>query len=248
MAVGATFMALAWEKTKVIGRILWVLMLFALLRVESRAIDKDHFDADRRETALAGETHSLVTQFGILMPEINGLGNQLSQIQLKMGAARGNPSQTALLKAQLDSVRRQYDAAKQELALAFVQNPPPPTISTPTPTPSTAPNLRDQGLQLARDINDWITSVSKDVPPSSSDPILPDKQKDQYVARLNSEWSDRFQTRVDSLIGPLQVSGIRLACIPLSDEEPSFILSMRKSCAEHIEQAALRQFFVQLTN
>jgi hypothetical protein len=42
LAVGATLMPLFWDKVAVLGKMAWVAMLFVLLAVEYRAIDKEH--------------------------------------------------------------------------------------------------------------------------------------------------------------------------------------------------------------
>lgn len=58
LAVGATLMPLFWEKVGVVGKMAWIAMLFLLLAVEYRAIDKDHEDsakAQREELNSIGE-------------------------------------------------------------------------------------------------------------------------------------------------------------------------------------------------
>jgi hypothetical protein len=49
LAVGATLMPLFWEKVGTIARMSWIAMLFLLLAVEYRAIDKDRADFARDE-------------------------------------------------------------------------------------------------------------------------------------------------------------------------------------------------------
>ena len=49
LAVGATLMPLFWEKVGIIGKMSWIAMLFVLLAVEYRAIDKDQRDAAAQE-------------------------------------------------------------------------------------------------------------------------------------------------------------------------------------------------------
>jgi hypothetical protein len=49
LAVGATLMPLFWEKVGVIGKMFWIAMLFALLAIEYRAIDKDRMDGAAAE-------------------------------------------------------------------------------------------------------------------------------------------------------------------------------------------------------
>ena len=51
LAVGATLMPLFWEKVGTIARMSWIAMLFLLLAVEYRAIDKDRADFARDETS-----------------------------------------------------------------------------------------------------------------------------------------------------------------------------------------------------
>jgi len=46
LAVGATLMPLFWEKVGIAGRMSWIAMLFVLLAVEYRAIDKEHHNND----------------------------------------------------------------------------------------------------------------------------------------------------------------------------------------------------------
>lgn len=46
LAVGATLMPLFWEKATVFGKMFWIVMLFVLLAVEYRAIDKEHRDGE----------------------------------------------------------------------------------------------------------------------------------------------------------------------------------------------------------
>ena len=44
LAVGATLMPLFWDKMASFGRMSWVFMLFVLLAVEYRAINKEHYE------------------------------------------------------------------------------------------------------------------------------------------------------------------------------------------------------------
>jgi hypothetical protein len=49
LAVGAVLMPLFWEKAEVVGKMSWIAMVFILLAVEYRAIDKDRQVADQAQ-------------------------------------------------------------------------------------------------------------------------------------------------------------------------------------------------------
>lgn len=80
LAVGATLMPLFWEKAGVIGKMAWVAMLFLLLGVEYRAIDKDRSDA---ATAEGKRRDAENTQFQTIA---NGITTSLQQSQAQFDA------------------------------------------------------------------------------------------------------------------------------------------------------------------
>ncbi len=65
LAVGATLMPLFWEKVGTIARTFWIAMLFLLLAVEYRAIDKDRADFARDETYRGQEENKKFSKIGI---------------------------------------------------------------------------------------------------------------------------------------------------------------------------------------
>jgi hypothetical protein len=64
LAVGATLMPLFWEKVGTIARMSWIAMLFLLLAVEYRAIDKDRADFARDEACRRREENQKFSNIG----------------------------------------------------------------------------------------------------------------------------------------------------------------------------------------
>jgi hypothetical protein len=64
LAVGATLMPLFWEKIGTIARMSWIAMLFLLLAVEYRAIDKDRADFARNEARRRQEENQKFADIG----------------------------------------------------------------------------------------------------------------------------------------------------------------------------------------
>jgi len=179
-------------------------------------------------------TNNLIRTVSLLIPKINGLGSQVSQIQFEIDQAKGDARQTATLKAQLDSVQKDYNAAKEQLALALAQIGSSPTSS-----------MKADGLQLSREILEWIDTVSKDMPPRSSSGLGTPQEQEQnrkYIERLDSEWIARFNYRANYLVGQLHVTGLVMACRPIGPDQgwdASAILNFRRTCAGHISKAAM---------
>jgi hypothetical protein len=64
LAVGATLMPLFWEKMRVPGKMAFVAMLFLLLAVEYRAIDKEHAEAAKAQAEVAKAQQEALKQIG----------------------------------------------------------------------------------------------------------------------------------------------------------------------------------------
>lgn len=120
-----------------------------------------------------------------------------------------------------------------------------PIAPTKAPLAPDTQALKIQGMQVAKEINDWIALNSQDAPnpastgmPSSSE----DAKARAYADRLNSEWKDKFEVQAISLVGKLQIKGLNLACVETItgafENNPAYILKMHKLCADRIEQAA----------
>jgi hypothetical protein len=77
LAVGATLMPLFWEKIGVAGKMSWIAMLFLLLGVEYRAIDKEHHDNDiaqQKALKAIGDGFS-----GVVTDQRNGFASLIQQ-------------------------------------------------------------------------------------------------------------------------------------------------------------------------
>jgi hypothetical protein len=133
------------------------------------------------------KTNSLLRTIGSLVLQINGLGDQLSSLRAQMVVVGDNERQKATLKAHIDTLQSQYDAATQKLATAVGR-----VTGAPLPAPTTG-ELKAMGFQFASNVRDWIASVSKDIPqllPNNTTPNPEESRK--FVDRLNSEWQTRF--------------------------------------------------------
>jgi hypothetical protein len=64
LAIGATLMPLFWEKIGTVARMSWIAMLFLLLAVEYRAIDKDRADFVRDEASRRKEENQKFSDIG----------------------------------------------------------------------------------------------------------------------------------------------------------------------------------------
>ncbi len=136
LAVGATLMPLFWERVCVINRMFWVAMLFVLLAVEYRAIDKDQADAiSRQQDALQkigqGFTNLLTAQqtsFGSLINQSQTNFNSLMRnerddfdkmLKNNLAAQRQeNANFSALVSQQKDLLNKQeelYDFTSNKL-------------------------------------------------------------------------------------------------------------------------------------
>jgi hypothetical protein len=120
-----------------------------------------------------------------------------------------------------------------------------PVAPTMAPLAPDTQALKHKGMQVAKEINDWIALNSQDVPnppnmgmPSSSE----DAKARTYADRLNSEWRDKFEVQAILLVGNLHIKGLNLACIDTISgafqNNPAYILKMHKLCEDRIEQAA----------
>jgi predicted negative regulator of RcsB-dependent stress response len=123
--------------------------------------------------------------------------------------------------------------------------PGPAVVATPAPNVPLTQNsqaLKAQGLQLAKEIDDWIASVSKDAPKvTNPTPGTEDaRNTDAYLDRLNKEWMQNFFVRANSMVNELHVTGLLIACRSITSYRPSMVLEFRRTCADHIEDAAKR--------
>lgn len=251
----AAIMAVRGPHFKRGEELVWIAVAVLLCYFEIQAIRLDRATSERnhlrelrtQETSirrLIGDDHTLVSNTNALVgtikslvPQINTLDQQISTIKTQMAAAIGDPQQTAALKAQLNTVQNQYNAATQKLAstLAQVQGAP-----LPAPTPA---ELKAIGLQLAQDIQAWIATVSKEAPqPPPGIASSPDEDR-KYVERLNVEWQTKFNYMANFLLHRLPIrEHLNFACfpdIPYAQFGPSGALQLRQTCASAIERGAM---------
>ena len=80
LALDATLMPLFWEKIGVVGKMSWVAMLFLLLAVEYRAIDKEHKDyTEKEKTARREERESFDKVLGKQQAGVKDILHQQEQ-------------------------------------------------------------------------------------------------------------------------------------------------------------------------
>jgi len=142
-----------------------------------------------------------------------------------------------VVKAQIDAALRAAGTSGAKLAPTAVAAPP------PLPASPDLQALRDQGLEVAKGIKDWITLVRPDMPATGSGD--PTKTR-AYVNRIDSEWDNNFATQAESFLRKVPIRpGYILSCqrgailTDLYHNDPATILQMRKTCADRIQQAAL---------
>jgi len=111
-----------------------------------------------------------------------------------------------------------------------------------TPLPQNSQELKRQGLQLAKEIDDWIASAKKAEPILSTQMPQTQEQRDAmqaYSERLTMEWNHTYYDRANSLVNELHVVGILKACRNGTPSEIPFeALNYRNTCARAIERAA----------
>lgn len=137
LAVGATLMPLFWDKATKLGQMAWIAMLFLLLGVEYRAIDKDKVDSAAELTkhfndiSAQAQKNLQDTQQkaqlqtdnqNFLMIQVVAANNRLADLDRKVAAAKGNPQLIAELKAQAAAAQQQNDTAARNALLALSHN------------------------------------------------------------------------------------------------------------------------------
>jgi len=179
-------------------------------------------------------TEDIKTQYDQLQGSINSLGQFIQH------------PPPGLTKEQVEAVVKAQLAGFRVPAVNTTPEPSSqPVAATPIPSAPLSPDvqaLREQGLQEAKAIDDWIAVISKDAPVSNgSVPPADDlREKMAYVDRLNLEWKNNYAASAKSTVSNLHVQGLLRACLPnTGGTEPSEILLFRKICAQKIRETAL---------
>jgi hypothetical protein len=119
LAMGATLMPLFWEKVGRAGRMSWIAMLFLLLFVESRAIDKASAESARAEQETRNIANQQLTNISFLRFQITTARAQLDRIELAQKAARGNQQKLDSLSAEKAALQEQISSANRNLFLSM---------------------------------------------------------------------------------------------------------------------------------
>lgn len=131
LAVGATLMPLFWEKVGIIGKMLWIGMLFILLFAEYRAIDKDQKD---RQTDITNQQ--------------NNFSNLMTQNQKEF---QEEVDRLSSISGGVADVRSGLTAATRQLIVEIDSGKPiPPELK-----------LKITALDLADQIEDFVASLSR---------------------------------------------------------------------------------------
>jgi hypothetical protein len=161
----------------------------------------------------------------------------------------------ALYEAFLASARASSAANSAEIAHAqatpvpssFPSNPLAPTPLTPAETKA----LQIKGLQMAKEINDWLAEVSQNVPKPTATLAngynyaaqnADERANQAYMQTLELEWATKFHGEPWLLIHQLHNDqGIMLTCTGNGGNGGlTSFLGLCKSCADRIEQGAMR--------
>lgn len=242
LGAASAAMATFVERLEWLGKIGWILLMFALLFVETRAINQADLDLKKQfQTVLEGLNKTLSAQNANLKitldsqdTKFNGTINRLQSLANSERVLTAIATQ-AEQNSELDNL----------LIQAFRdQTPPPGPIPTVPPTVAAEPfavsrtpeqtkELRLKALQLAKDIYDWIASVAQDAPKSFN----PDPTAElEYEKRL-AEFDTKFGPEANQMVREIPVPHMLTACLPLQGS--SGVLELRHSCAYNIEKAAL---------
>jgi hypothetical protein len=157
--------------------------------------------------------------------------------------------ETVLASARAGSAANSAEIARvQATALPTFQN----SLTAAPLTPGETKELQIKGLQMAKEINDWIALVSKDVPKPA--PVSPgggwnpaaeaadEKASEAYARTLESEWTAKFDGGPRLLLHQLHNDqGVLLTCTGnAAGGGPTNFLGLCKACADRIEQGSMR--------
>jgi hypothetical protein len=214
-------------------RIGFIVIAGLLIAVTYWQGERNKAEQDAIRSKATEETKKIQTQYDNLFGHVTGIEQFVEH------------PPAGLTKAQVaDVVRGQLTTA---LHASNAQPPAlgsgnPPIVST-TPLSQSSQELKGRGLQLAKEIDDWIASVKKDEPILSTQFPQTQEQRNAmqaYSEQLTTEWNHKFYDRADSLVGELHVQGLILACRNETPSEiPALALQFRNTCARAIERAAL---------
>jgi hypothetical protein len=191
-----------------------------------------------------------------ILNKVPGLKVALSQLPVQPQPAKTESNFISRFKPPTASEIAD-EVVKKISASSKNQQPPPPQSAPLVPANPAVPTktsdnpdiqmLKQQGIQTAKTISDWIESNSKDVPDALKLLETPSPEEEAkvhtFTNRLNSEWRNQFGDKANSLVHDLNVRGLNIACSsqPLPDrfqDNPRNLLDLRKACANAIKEAA----------
>ena len=154
-------------------------------------------------------------------------------------------------RASSAEIARVQAAIPPSSATVTPTSPPPNPLFPPPLTPTEAKALQKMGLQMAKEINDWIASVSQDAPiPTATSPggwnpaaqAADEKADEAYVRTLESDWNTKFGGGPRLLIHQLHNDyGVLLTCTGnAAGGGPANFLGLCKACADRLVQGAMR--------
>jgi hypothetical protein len=211
----------------------WIFVGFALMALEMWAISHDRAAQDAKyasdRAAQEKAFHESETKLASIFQETKGMRSDVKKFQLQAFAQSNEIAKKQEALAVEVEERLKAAAAVPEKTAPPPANPPLPSLNNPV--------LKAQALQLAKDITDWLVSISADAPPQFS------SQSQQFLERLNSEWRDKWSASAGSTLTQLQllkVAPVNIhACMPnLPVSDTLMMLNFRKMCAADIENGA----------
>lgn len=233
LGAASAAMAAFLDRLEWLGKVGWILLMFALLIVETRAITKADNDLkDQFATVLSQAQTNLKTtldsqdaQFNATMDRLRLVINSQKSIASIQADARDDARLEGL---EIQALRDQVEAPSASVRAAVISSEPVQRTAEETK------QLKLKALQLAKDINDWIASVAQYKP---REPHPTDAEDAAYENKLQ-EFDTRFGREANQMVHDLQVEHMLVACAPLQGTS-DVILTLRQSCAANIERAAL---------
>ena len=214
------------------GLLIWVFYIQGTRNMNAQAAIKS--EADR-------ETKKIQRQYDQLQAQLNTI-NQFVQ---HPPPGLTNAQVADVVKAEVEAIYRTSAGSGQSPS----RNPataPIQTYSAPI-APPLSPNseaLKEQGLELANEMNDWLRVMAADAP-SMDDTFTPASSAEQekvqaFTSRMQSEWREKFEGRATQMLGQLQkvgaITGMHNNCTV--GGLGRYLLSARTSCAQTIQAGA----------
>lgn len=100
-------------------KLVWLFLVFALMFLENKSIDKDRSDASARDKTLIESANTLVSQVSLMVPQVTQANKYLGELrgQLQDSLKDNDKKRSAELRRQIAIAQKQADDASLRLML-----------------------------------------------------------------------------------------------------------------------------------